>query len=144
MMTELAHSKTGIDIHPGATIGPGFFIDHGTGVVIGETCEIGDEREALPGRDARGAVASRRTPTASWSAARKRHPTLEDGVVVYANATILGGQTVIGDAVGDRVERVADGERRPGHGGGAGEAGAAPEGRIEAGGRGVHVSHLGG
>ncbi len=55
MMTELAHAKTGIDIHPGATIGPGFFIDHGTGVVIGETCDIGQRREAVPGRDARRA-----------------------------------------------------------------------------------------
>ncbi len=52
MMTEHAHSKTGIDIHPGARIGPGFFIDHGTGVVIGETCDIGTKRQALPGRDA--------------------------------------------------------------------------------------------
>jgi serine O-acetyltransferase len=77
MMTELAHAKTGIDIHPGATIGPGFFIDHGTGVVIGETCDIG-----------RGVLVH---------GSYKRHPTLKDGVIVYANATILGGQTVLGE-----------------------------------------------
>jgi serine O-acetyltransferase len=97
MMTEFAHAKTGIDIHPGANIGPGFFIDHGTGVVIGETTEIGRGVKLYQGvtlgalsftKDGDGTLAK---------GAYKRHPTLRDGVVVYANATILGGQTVIGE-----------------------------------------------
>ncbi len=95
IMTEYAHSKTGIDIHPGARIGPGFFIDHGTGVVIGETTDIGCNVTLYQGvtlgalnfpRDAQGNVIRR----------AKRHPTIETGVVIYAGATILGGNTVIG------------------------------------------------
>jgi serine O-acetyltransferase len=94
MMTELAHRRTGIDIHPGAKIGASFFVDHGTGVVIGETTVIGDRVRiyqgvtlgalSVPQGDARPAPEAR------------RHPTLEDEVVIYANATILGGETVIG------------------------------------------------
>jgi serine O-acetyltransferase len=96
MMTELAHAKTGIDIHPGARIGPGFFIDHGTGVVIGETCDIGVGVKLYQGVTL-GALSFTKEDDGSLAkGAYKRHPTLEDGVVVYANATILGGQTVIG------------------------------------------------
>lgn len=94
MMTELAHRRTGIDIHPGATIGPSFFIDHGTGVVIGETTVIGAHVRIYQGVTL-GAL------TVPQGEARpepghRRHPTLEDEVVIYANATILGGDTVIG------------------------------------------------
>jgi serine O-acetyltransferase len=94
MMTELAHRQTGIDIHPGAEIGASFFIDHGTGVVIGETTLIGDRVRIYQGVTL-GALSvpqgeTRPTP------GHRRHPTLEDDVVIYANATILGGQTVIG------------------------------------------------
>lgn len=97
MMTELAHAKTGIDIHPGATIGPGFFIDHGTGVVIGETCEIGQGVKLYQGVTL-GALSFTKEDDGTLSkGSYKRHPTLRDGVVVYANATILGGQTVIGE-----------------------------------------------
>jgi serine O-acetyltransferase len=89
-MSEEVHHRTGIDIHPGATIGHSFFVDHGTGVVIGETTEIGDRVKLYQGvtlgalsvsRDMRG---------------HKRHPTIEDDVTIYAGATILGGDTVIG------------------------------------------------
>lgn len=90
IITEQAHARTGIDISPGATIGERFFIDHGTGVVIGETAVLGDDVKlyqgvtlgalSVPDRDEQG----------------KRHPTLEDGVTIYAGATILGGETVIG------------------------------------------------
>ena len=93
MMSELVHSRTGIDIHPGATIGHSFFIDHGTGVVVGETCKIGHRvklyqgvtlgAHSVKGRDKHAAPA-------------QRHPTIEDDVTVYAGATILGGDTVIG------------------------------------------------
>ncbi|NLF32140.1 MAG: serine acetyltransferase [Planctomycetes bacterium] len=95
IMAEQAHSLTGVDIHPGATIGKRFFIDHGTGVVIGETTEIGDNVKIYQGvtlgalsfpKDSRGRVIK----------GRKRHPTIEDDVTIYANATILGGDTVIG------------------------------------------------
>jgi serine O-acetyltransferase len=97
MMTELAHAKTGIDIHPGATIGPGFFIDHGTGVVIGETTEIGRGVKLYQGVTL-GALSFTKEEDGTLSkGAYKRHPTLKDGVVIYANATILGGQTVIGE-----------------------------------------------
>ncbi|MGE5186921.1 MAG: serine O-acetyltransferase EpsC [Acidobacteriota bacterium] len=94
MMTELAHRRTGIDIHPGAEIGKSFFIDHGTGVVIGETTKIGDRVRIYQGVTL-GAL------TVPQGAARpepgqRRHPTIEDDVVIYANATILGGDTVIG------------------------------------------------
>jgi serine O-acetyltransferase len=91
MMTELAHEKTGIDIHPGATIGDSFFIDHGTGVVIGETTVIGDRVRLYQGVTI-GAMSVRDRPDDRG----KRHPTLEDEVIVYAGATILGGDTVIG------------------------------------------------
>jgi len=94
MMTEAAHSKTGIDIHPGATIGPGFFIDHGTGVVIGETCLIGRSVKLYQGVTL-GALSFPRDATGQIIRGKKRHPTLEDEVVVYANATILGGDTII-------------------------------------------------
>jgi serine O-acetyltransferase len=95
MMTEHAHSKTGIDIHPGATIGAGFFIDHGTGVVIGETCEIGQHVKLYQGVTL-GALSFQRDDDGNMVRGYKRHPTLHDHVVVYANATILGGQTVVG------------------------------------------------
>ncbi|GIW79228.1 MAG: serine acetyltransferase [Gemmatales bacterium] len=95
MMTEYAHFKTGIDIHPGARIGPSFFIDHGTGVVIGETCDIGKHVKLYQGVTL-GALSFPRDADGKIIRGMKRHPTLEDDVVVYANATILGGDTVIG------------------------------------------------
>ena len=95
IMTEYAHSKTGIDIHPGARIGPSFFIDHGTGVVIGETCDIGCTVKLYQGVTL-GALSFPRDASGHIIRGMKRHPTLEDDVVVYANATILGGDTVIG------------------------------------------------
>ena len=95
MMTEIAHSRTGVDIHPGAKIGDHFFIDHGTGVVIGETCEIGDWVKLYQGVTL-GALSFQRDVKGDLVRNTKRHPTLEDNVVVYANATILGGETVIG------------------------------------------------
>jgi serine O-acetyltransferase len=95
MMTEYAHSKTGIDIHPGARIGPSFFIDHGTGVVIGETCDIGAHVKLYQGVTL-GALSFPRDAAGNIIRGMKRHPTLENDVVVYANATILGGETVIG------------------------------------------------
>lgn len=99
MMAEWAHRSTGIDIHPGATIGNHFFIDHGTGVVIGETCEIGNHVKLYQGVTL-GALSFPTDADGNLIRSMKRHPTLEDRVVVYANATILGGQTRIGhDAV---------------------------------------------
>lgn len=95
MMTEWAHSKTGIDIHPGATIGDYFFIDHGTGVVIGETCEIGEWVKVYQGVTL-GALSFSTDEDGKLVRGQKRHPTIADRVVIYANATILGGQTVIG------------------------------------------------
>jgi serine O-acetyltransferase len=96
MMTELAHTRTGIDIHPGATIGEGFFIDHGTGVVIGQTCHIGQGVKLYQGVTL-GALSFERDANGDLThGSYKRHPTLQDGVVVYANATILGGQTTVG------------------------------------------------
>ncbi len=95
MMSEYAHSKTGIDIHPGARIGPSFFIDHGTGVVIGETCDIGRHVKLYQGVTL-GALSFPRDAAGNIIRGMKRHPTLQDDVVVYANATILGGDTVIG------------------------------------------------
>ncbi len=95
MMTEWAHSKTGIDIHPGATIGRHFFIDHGTGVVIGETCEIGDHVKLYQGVTL-GALSFATDGDGNLVRGHKRHPTIEDHVVIYANATVLGGSTVIG------------------------------------------------
>lgn len=94
MMTEYAHSKTGIDIHPGARIGSGFFIDHGTGVVIGETCDIGRNVKLYQGVTL-GALSFPRDAEGNIIRGKKRHPTLEDEVVVYANATILG-DTLLG------------------------------------------------
>lgn len=90
IMSEHVHGKTGIDIHPGATIGESFFIDHGTGVVIGETCIIGNNVKIYQGVTL-GALSVKKELTD-----KKRHPTIEDGVTIYANATILGGNTVIG------------------------------------------------
>jgi serine O-acetyltransferase len=95
MMTEWAHKQTGIDIHPGATIGESFFIDHGTGVVIGETCEIGDRVKIYQGVTL-GALSFATDADGQLIRGAKRHPTIEDRVVIYANATILGGRTVIG------------------------------------------------
>ena len=92
MMSEYAHSKTGIDIHPGATIGNNFFIDHGTGVVIGETCIIKNNVSIYQGVTL-GAISTRGGQALKNV---KRHPTIEDDVTIYANATILGGDTVIG------------------------------------------------
>jgi serine O-acetyltransferase len=105
MMTEYAHAKTGIDIHPGARIGPSFFIDHGTGVVIGETCDIGRHVKLYQGVTL-GALSFPRDAAGNIIRGMKRHPTLEDDVVVYANATILGGDTVIGHhaVVGSSVQ----------------------------------------
>ncbi len=95
MMTEYVHKETGIDIHPGATIGPYFFIDHGTGVVVGETCEIGSHVKLYQGVTL-GALSFPTDQHGGLVRGKKRHPTIEDRVVVYANATILGGKTVIG------------------------------------------------
>lgn len=91
MMTELAHQRVGIDIHPGATIGRSFFIDHGTGVVIGETSVIGDRVRIY-----QGVTLGALTVHGRQERGIKRHPTIEDDVVIYAGATILGGDTVIG------------------------------------------------
>ena len=99
MMSEWSHRQTGIDIHPGATIGPRFFIDHGTGVVIGETCQIGAAVKIYQGVTL-GALSFATDNDGNLVRGLKRHPTIEDRVVIYANATILGGRTVIGhDAV---------------------------------------------
>jgi serine O-acetyltransferase len=95
VMSEHAHSKTGIDIHPGATIGAGFFIDHGTGVVIGETCTIGKRVKLYQGVTL-GALSFAKDDTGALVKGVKRHPDVEDKVVIYAGATILGGDTVIG------------------------------------------------
>lgn len=94
MLTEVAHRRTGIDIHPGADIGESFFIDHGTGVVIGETTLIGDRVRIYQGVTL-GALSVPQGEARPEPGIR-RHPTLEDDVVIYANATILGGNTVIG------------------------------------------------
>lgn len=92
IMTEYAHSETGIDIHPGATIGKYFFIDHGTGVVIGETAVIGENVKVYQGVTI-GALSTRGGQKLSGI---KRHPTIEDNVTIYAGASVLGGDTVIG------------------------------------------------
>ncbi|HRY81064.1 MAG TPA: serine acetyltransferase, partial [Spirochaetia bacterium] len=99
MMSEYLHGKTGIDIHPGARIGRMFFIDHGTGVVIGETAVIGDRVKIYQGVTL-GALSVRKA-----EGDVKRHPTIEDDVTIYSGATILGGQTVIGrgSAIGGNV-----------------------------------------
>ncbi|HIR28898.1 MAG TPA: serine acetyltransferase [Candidatus Choladousia intestinigallinarum] len=93
MMTEYAHNLTGIDIHPGAVIGSYFFIDHGTGVVVGETTEIGNHVKIYQGVTL-GALSTRGGQSLRHT---KRHPTLEDNVTVYSGASILGGETVIGE-----------------------------------------------
>jgi serine O-acetyltransferase len=92
IMTEWAHSRTGIDIHPGAEIGPYFFIDHGTGVVVGETTKLGTHVKIYQGVSfiAKSLAAGRAL------GGKKRHPTIEDGVCIYAGTTIMGGDTVIG------------------------------------------------
>lgn len=95
IMTEYAHSVTGIDIHPGAKIGRSFFIDHGTGVVIGETCQIGDRVKIYQGVTL-GALSFPKDERGLLIRGKKRHPTIEDDVTIYAGATILGGDTVIG------------------------------------------------
>ncbi len=95
IMTEHAHSVTGIDIHPGAVIGNGFFIDHGTGVVIGETTVIGNRVKLYQGVTL-GALSFAKDEEGRMIRGKKRHPTIEDDVVIYAGATILGGSTVIG------------------------------------------------
>lgn len=95
MMNEWTHSLTGIDIHPGATIGTGFFIDHGTGVVIGETSHIGNNVKLYQGVT----LGAKSFPLDEYGRPIKhiqRHPTVEDDVVIYSNSTILGGKTVIG------------------------------------------------
>ncbi|MBP5752387.1 MAG: serine acetyltransferase [Treponema sp.] len=91
IMSEYAHGKTGIDINPGANIGESFFIDHGTGVVIGESCSIGNNVKIYQGVTL-GALSVKKELMNT-----KRHPTIEDNVTIYANATILGGETVIGE-----------------------------------------------
>jgi serine O-acetyltransferase len=93
IMSEHAHAISGIDIHPGATIGESFFIDHGTGVVIGETCVIGDRVKIYQGVTLGALSLARGVPGEGGG---KRHPTLENDVTIYAGATILGGETVIG------------------------------------------------
>ncbi|MDR1828519.1 MAG: serine acetyltransferase [Methylobacteriaceae bacterium] len=95
IMTEYAHSITGIDIHPGAQIGQHFFIDHGTGVVIGETTEIGNNVKLYQGVTL-GALSLK---AGQGLRGKKRHPTLKDNVVIYSGASILGGETVIGEGV---------------------------------------------
>lgn len=92
IMTEWAHARTGIDMHPGAKIGSHFFIDHGTGCVIGETAEIGNHVKMYQGV----ALVARSLAAGQLLKGVKRHPTVEDDVTIYANATIIGGETVIG------------------------------------------------
>jgi len=115
MLTELAHSRTGIDIHPGAEIGESFFIDHGTGVVIGETTIIGNHVKLYQGVTL-GALSFPKDEKGRLIRGQKRHPTIEDNVVIYAGATILGGETIIGEGsiIGGNVwltESVSPGTR---------------------------------
>ncbi len=93
IMTERAHSLTGIDIHPGATIGKYFFIDHGTGIVVGETTRIGEHVKVYQGVTL-GALSTRGGQSLKG---KRRHPTIEDNVTIYSGASILGGETVIGE-----------------------------------------------
>jgi serine O-acetyltransferase len=95
MMTEWAHGRTGIDIHPGAQIGSYFFIDHGTGVVIGETCVIGSHVKLYHGVTL-GARSFQKDEEGHIRKGGKRHPKVEDHVTIYLNSTVLGGETVIG------------------------------------------------
>ena len=92
IMTEWAHSRTGMDLHPGATIGSHFFIDHGTGTVVGETCEIGNHVKVYHGVT----LGAKSTSGVQELRGKKRHPTIEDHVTIYPGATILGGETIIG------------------------------------------------
>ena len=112
IMSEYAHSLTGIDIHPGASIGENFFIDHGTGVVIGETTAIGNNVKLYQGVTL-GALSTRKGQAL---AGVKRHPTIEDNVTIYSGASILGGETIIGrdSTIGGNVfitESVPEGAR---------------------------------
>ncbi len=91
LVAEVAHTRTGVDIHPGATIGRAFCIDHGTGIVVGETAVIGDDVKLYQG------VTLGALSVAKSAAGTKRHPTIGDRVVIYANATVLGGDTLVGD-----------------------------------------------
>jgi serine O-acetyltransferase len=91
LLAEVAHTRTGIDIHPGATIGRAFCIDHGTGIVVGETAVIGDDVKLYQG------VTLGALSVAKSAAGTKRHPTIGDRVVIYAGATVLGGDTVVGE-----------------------------------------------
>ena len=95
MLAEWVHGETGIDIHPGAQIGEHFFIDHGTGVVIGQTCVIGQHVKVYQGVTL-GALSFPTDGSGALVRDTKRHPTIEDNVVIYANATVLGGNTVVG------------------------------------------------
>lgn len=97
IMSEWAHTVTGVDLHPGAKIGQGFFIDHATGVVVGETTDIGDNVKLYQGVTL-GALSFPKDERGRLIRGRKRHPTVEDDVTIYANATVLGGQTTIGKA----------------------------------------------
>ena len=112
MMTEYAKGKTGIDIHPGATIGRRFFIDHGTGVVIGETTQIGDGVKLYQGVTL-GALSFPRDESGQIVRDAKRHPTIEDEVVIYANATILGGKTVDRPPLRHRLLGLDHAQHRP-------------------------------
>lgn len=96
MMTEWAHGRSGIDIHPGATIGAYFFIDHGTGVVIGETCRIGDRVKLYHGVTL-GARSFQKDAAGKIVKGGKRHPDVQNGVTIYPNSTVLGGETIIGE-----------------------------------------------
>lgn len=95
MMSEIAHSSTGIDIHPGARIGHYFFIDHGTGIVIGETTEVGDNVRVYQGVT----LGAKSLEHADELRDKKRHPTIKNNVIIYSGASILGGDTVIGNNV---------------------------------------------
>jgi serine O-acetyltransferase len=123
MLTELAHSRTGIDMHPGAQIGEAFFIDHGTGVVIGETTVIGNHVKLYQGVTL-GALSFPKDEAGRLIRGQKRHPTIEDNVIIYSGSTILGGDTVIGESsvIGGNVwltesvpprTRVVQGEAKP-------------------------------
>lgn len=95
IMSEWAHSRSGADIHPGARIGSSFFIDHATGVVVGETCDIGENVKMYQGVTL-GAISHPKDDRGRVIRNMKRHPTVEESVTLYANATVLGGQTVVG------------------------------------------------
>ena len=95
IIAEYAHSRTGIDLHPGASIGEAFFLDHGTGTVVGETSRIGNNVKLYQGVTL-GALSTRRRECEQDGLHKQRHPTLEDNVTIYAGATILGGDTVVG------------------------------------------------